>query len=104
MCFDGGHNLPLNHAITVINLLSALIPVPRCNLLPERQRARLENKRAKKNQKARGETEIGVCVFEGSGDSVLLLRLVSEWVLYTMLPQNEEHKLLKEKKGSSNTQ
>lgn len=38
-----GGNLPPNHAIAVINLLSALVPVPRRNLLPERQRARLES-------------------------------------------------------------
>lgn len=39
-----GSNLPLNHAITVINLLSALVPVPLHNLLPERQRACWENR------------------------------------------------------------
>ena len=47
-----GGNLPPNHAIAVINLLSApLSPVPRSNLLPERQRARLEKKKKKKKVK-----------------------------------------------------
>lgn len=43
-----GGNLPPNHAIAVINLLSAFIPAPRRNLLLERQRARLENGGRKK--------------------------------------------------------
>ena len=47
-----GGNLPPNHAIAVINLLSApLSPVPRSNLLPERQRARLGKKKKKKGKK-----------------------------------------------------
>lgn len=48
-----GGNLLLNHAIAVINLLSALVPVPCCNLLPKRQRARLENRGKKTNEKRR---------------------------------------------------
>ena len=49
-----GSNLPLNHAITVINLLSALIPVMHRNLLPKRQRARRGNRGEEKNSKGNG--------------------------------------------------
>lgn len=56
-----GSNLPLNHAITVINLLSALVPLPR-------QRAYQEN-RGGKYQKVKGEGEIGEGAFDGLGDS-----------------------------------
>ncbi len=65
-----GGNLPPNHTIPVINLLSALFPVPCRNLLPERQRARLEN--GEIDQKERGETENGKWLFDGSGGKLLL--------------------------------
>lgn len=67
-----GGNLPPNHAIAVINLLSDLFPVPCRNLLPERQRARLENgEEGKKKIKRREKRQTGESLFDGSGDNLL---------------------------------
>lgn len=82
-----GGNLLLNHAIAVINLLSALVPVPCCNLLPERQRARLENRGKKNKWKEKREAVIAECVFDGSGVNLLLQKLQSEWVFF-FFPHN----------------
>lgn len=72
MCFDGGRQSSPNHTITVINLLSAIVPVPLRNLLLERQRACLENRKKTQGKKRQ---RVVNCVFDGQNDS--LLRLLS---------------------------
>lgn len=58
-----GGNLLLNHAIAVINLLSALVPVPCSNLLPKRQRARLENREKKQMKREERGSDCRMCVW-----------------------------------------
>lgn len=88
----------LNHAIAVINFLSALVPTTRCSRLPERLIAHRERWKEKKKQKIKqheGKTEIGGCVFDdGSRDSLLFtVTSGSEWVfLNTILCQNKKVK------------
>lgn len=95
-----GSNLFPNHTIAVINLLSALVPVPCCNLLPERQRARLEN-REKKSKDEERQRLVNVRLMDQETTSFYwgIWVWVGEWVfsLHNIVLKQESKRTGKEK-------